>query len=521
MDGETNETNAAIPDTSLARSAGHRNPGVAGLDLVPPGVMDSASPGVASSVHWQPAQPVTWPAPQVGEREDHDFVRLRDECDRERKARQEESPDAESFADAGPIRPRRRALGDGVQRSLELLDEVEAETRNLELVPVARRREVGRGTRMKADPHDLPAAPAFDEPRADGRPIFGDGGSGPNLPGALLQLGDPRHVGVGVTASVEAQEQFVSEASAVADWKRERGGEDVGWLGRHLPDYSHSGLTRQGAVPRVQRRSPRNPGASKRRRRESNPAGQVPETRRRDDRLGGARAPRRPSPTGPVHRFRRVRQDGPFQGFFAGFYRGEASVSKPPESEVDSGPARSKLLAKLVTGFNHNIKHKGKQYHIQTEDSGLENPHIITHLFVGGNILASKKTSYADIVGAENLAQVVRELMEEQHKEMLRNLVNGVYDDIDESYSQQAGHYQPGQIDTGGKMVQMHAGQSMQADPRAPRHLPPEVLAARQSPAPELRNDGAETLFGEDLISEKSLDEVILSYLAEDMGDRK
>jgi hypothetical protein len=36
-----------------------------------------------------------------------------------------------------------------------------------------------------------------------------------------------------------------------------------------------------------------------------------------------------------------------------------------------------------------------------------------------------------------------------------------------------------------------------------------------------LRNDGAETLFGEDLISEKSLDEVILSYLAEDMGERK
>jgi hypothetical protein len=51
--------------------------------------------------------------------------------------------------------------------------------------------------------------------------------------------------------------------------------------------------------------------------------------------------------------------------------------------------------------------------------------------------------------------------------------------------------------------------------------LPPEVLAARQSPAPVLRNDGAETLFGEDLISEKSLDEVILSYLAEDLGDRK
>jgi hypothetical protein len=186
-------------------------------------------------------------------------------------------------------------------------------------------------------------------------------------------------------------------------------------------------------------------------------------------------------------------------------------------------------------GFNHNIKHKGKMYHIQTEDSGLENPHIITHLFVGGNILASKKTSYSDIVAAENLAQVVRELMEEQHKEMLRNLINGVYDDIDSAYSQQAQAYQPGQIHADGRTVEMKAGIAMPAQPARPpapapaaaaapprpRSLPPEVLAARQEPAPAIRNDGAETLFGEDLISEKSLDEVILSYLAEDLGERK
>ena len=178
---------------------------------------------------------------------------------------------------------------------------------------------------------------------------------------------------------------------------------------------------------------------------------------------------------------------------------------------------------KMVVGFNHNIKHKGQAYHIQTEDSGLENPHIITHLFVGGNILASKKTSYADIVGAENLAQVVRELMEEQHKEMLRNLINGVYDDIDSAYAQQAASYQPGQIHADGRRVRLQAGVSMPAAaaPSGPKDLPPEVLAARQQPAPVLRNDGAETLFGEDLISEKSLDEVILSYLAEDLGERK
>ena len=176
----------------------------------------------------------------------------------------------------------------------------------------------------------------------------------------------------------------------------------------------------------------------------------------------------------------------------------------------------SKTFEKAVTGFNHNIKHKGRVYHVQTEDSGVNNPHIITHLFVGGNILASKKTSYADILNVENLANVVRELMEEQHKEMLRNLINGVYDDID---AVGAKHYQPGQIDMGAKghapaPAPITATKPAVAAPSR-ASLPPEVLAARElKVTPKLNEAGAETLFGEDLISEKSLDEVILGYLA-------
>jgi hypothetical protein len=168
----------------------------------------------------------------------------------------------------------------------------------------------------------------------------------------------------------------------------------------------------------------------------------------------------------------------------------------------------AKTFEKAVTGFNHNIKHKGKVYHVQTEDSGVNNPHIITHLFVGGNILASKKTSYADIRSAENLQDVVRELMEEQHKEVLRNLINGVYDNIDSVTI--ARHYQPGQI--------AHEPRARVAPPPLPlppKALPPEVIAARQMRVqPKINEAGVETLFGEDLISEKSLDEVILSYLA-------
>ena len=92
----------------------------------------------------------------------------------------------------------------------------------------------------------------------------------------------------------------------------------------------------------------------------------------------------------------------------------------------------------MVPGFNHNIMHKGRMYHIQTEDSGLKNPHIITHLFVGGNILATKKTSYADILNSDHLEEVVREIMEEQHKSMLRELKRGVYDPPEERAANQA-----------------------------------------------------------------------------------
>ena len=82
----------------------------------------------------------------------------------------------------------------------------------------------------------------------------------------------------------------------------------------------------------------------------------------------------------------------------------------------------------MVLGFNHNVMYKGEVFHVQTEDSGVANPHIITLLYKGGVILCSKKTSYADILKMESLEQVVEELMKEQHKEMMRRLKAGEFD---------------------------------------------------------------------------------------------
>ena len=84
----------------------------------------------------------------------------------------------------------------------------------------------------------------------------------------------------------------------------------------------------------------------------------------------------------------------------------------------------------MVVGFNHNFSYKGQVYHVQTEDSGIKNPHIVTLLYRGGTILASKKTSYADIIKVDNLENVVEELMKAQHREMLRLLKNGHFDEL-------------------------------------------------------------------------------------------
>ena len=83
----------------------------------------------------------------------------------------------------------------------------------------------------------------------------------------------------------------------------------------------------------------------------------------------------------------------------------------------------------MIPGYNHNVKYKERIFHVQTEDSGKKNPHIITLLYRGGVILCSKKTSYADILMMENLDSVVEELMKAQHKELMRRLKSGEFDD--------------------------------------------------------------------------------------------
>lgn len=78
-----------------------------------------------------------------------------------------------------------------------------------------------------------------------------------------------------------------------------------------------------------------------------------------------------------------------------------------------------------VLGFNHNVRHRGLVFHIQTEDSGVNNPHVYTHLFNGGVIVFSRKLDY----DAESDPDVVKSLMQAQHKAVLKQLKKGAFDE--------------------------------------------------------------------------------------------
>lgn len=180
-----------------------------------------------------------------------------------------------------------------------------------------------------------------------------------------------------------------------------------------------------------------------------------------------------------------------------------------------------------LLGYNTNVRHRGKLYHIQTEDSGLAHPHIITHLFAdGGRIISSKKTSYAEHVGSADCQQIVKKLMQEQHKAMFIALRDGEFDEDGAPSGEQpvdtwAGDRSAPQVDVDA----LERAAARFSQPTAPNRDRPTRAGVYQTtrPARGTRRVGSDpapaSIFGKDLLSEKSLDEVILSYLAEDLEE--
>ncbi len=87
------------------------------------------------------------------------------------------------------------------------------------------------------------------------------------------------------------------------------------------------------------------------------------------------------------------------------------------------------FFKKMQLGFNNNILHNGKEYHVQTEDGGKKNPVVATTIFKEGGIIASKKTNYGMILKSEKLDTVVKEIMRKQHSAVIKDLEKGFFDE--------------------------------------------------------------------------------------------
>jgi len=198
---------------------------------------------------------------------------------------------------------------------------------------------------------------------------------------------------------------------------------------------------------------------------------------------------------------------------------------------MSSGP--SPLL-----GYNTNVRHKGKLYHIQTEDSGVNHPHIITHLFAdGGRIVASKKTEYAQHLGSSNLQVIVKKLMQEQHKAMFIALRDCVYDEDQDGGKPEVAaaalpeppmeaERKPVELDLDAleraaeEKIEQSAAAKARTKPRQrstgrySQTVPAQTKHKRKSDAPPA------SIFSGQVFRNKSLDEVILSYLADEKTDK-
>ena len=70
----------------------------------------------------------------------------------------------------------------------------------------------------------------------------------------------------------------------------------------------------------------------------------------------------------------------------------------------------------MLTGFNTDIEHDGVVYHVQTEDKGLDSPLILSLVYSGGAILASKRSRYEDLIESGFDEKVLAQRLKRQHR---------------------------------------------------------------------------------------------------------
>jgi hypothetical protein len=145
----------------------------------------------------------------------------------------------------------------------------------------------------------------------------------------------------------------------------------------------------------------------------------------------------------------------------------------------------------VIAGYNTDVKHRDRVFHVQTEDRGDQHPYVESFVYAGGEILGGKRTRYSEALRNGGDERAVRELMEQQHRTLIAAVRNGSFESPDGSLRV------PDEMALGGARQSPTSGTSEVRETTASPVSPPR----RSSDAPRASGD-------------RTLDQVILDYLA-------
>jgi hypothetical protein len=84
----------------------------------------------------------------------------------------------------------------------------------------------------------------------------------------------------------------------------------------------------------------------------------------------------------------------------------------------------------VISGFNTDIEADGVTYHVQTEDKGLETPFLLSLVYVGGEILAAKRSPYDDLIAKGFDETALTERLQRQHRLICAAIKQGRIEDL-------------------------------------------------------------------------------------------
>jgi len=167
----------------------------------------------------------------------------------------------------------------------------------------------------------------------------------------------------------------------------------------------------------------------------------------------------------------------------------------------------------MITGYNTDIRHGDVVFHVQTEDKGLGNPCIESLVYVGGQVLATKRASYAELLAEGKDDKEIVALMDHQHRTMIAAIRHGKLDtkmnELLAGRKTGAHAAMAAALETGETILRSPGPPGSFGAPGSTSSsqvpVPPEMVVAAAAPAPAPAPPRKSP--------ERSLDQVILEYL--------